>query len=73
MKENTPELAYLKTWMKKKYKTYSPEEILAAGGAEAFAKKTKNLYPKNPFENLSGESITDDELFAALKNLDETK
>ena len=51
----------------KKFKTYSAEEIIAAGGATAFAKLTghdpKKLY------NLGGEPITDEELEAGLNDL----
>jgi hypothetical protein len=52
----------------KKFKTYSAAEIIAAGGTTAFARLTghdpKKLY------HLEGEPLTDEELQAALKDLE---
>ena len=52
----------------KKFKTYSAAEIIAAGGTTAFARLTghdpKRLY------NLGGEPLTEEDLQAALKDLE---
>lgn len=52
----------------KKVKTYSAAEIIAAGGTSAFARLTghdsKRLY------KIKGEPITEDDLKAALKDLE---
>jgi hypothetical protein len=52
----------------KKFKTYSAAEIIAAGGATAFGKLTGFDYRK--LYNLGGEPLTDEDLQAALKDLE---
>lgn len=52
----------------KKFKTYSAAEIIAAGGTTAFGKLTK-FDPKKLY-NLGGEPLTDEDVEAALKDLE---
>jgi hypothetical protein len=52
----------------KKFKTYSAAEIIAAGGSTAFGKLTGFDYKK--LYNLGGEPLTDEDLQAALKDLE---
>jgi hypothetical protein len=79
MKENqsNTDLAHLKSWLTKKYKTVSAEEIIAKGGTEAYTEKygtTNNAKLTALLEKLSDEShLTDEELETALKLLNETK
>jgi hypothetical protein len=51
----------------KKIKTYTAEEILAAGGTTAFGKLT-GYDPKKLYQ-IKGESITDEEFEKAIKML----
>lgn len=51
----------------KKLKTYSAEEIIAAGGATAFGKLTG--FDASKLYNLGGEPITDEELEDGLNDL----
>lgn len=52
----------------KKFKTYSAAEIIAAGGTTEFARLTGHN-PKKLY-HLKGEALTDEELYAALKDLE---
>jgi hypothetical protein len=52
----------------KKFKTYSAAEIIAAGGTTAFGELT-GFDPKKLY-HLTGEPLTDEQLEAALKDLE---
>jgi hypothetical protein len=64
------------TYQFRTHKTYSAEEILAAGGTSAFAHKT-GLSGKKQMEALANHPVedflTDEEMEAALKILREEK
>lgn len=66
-------LTYLQAWLKKKHKTITAENILSAGGVDAFIQKVGKKYSPDSFKNLSGDVITENELMEALKILSETK
>jgi hypothetical protein len=51
----------------KKFKTYYPEEILAAGGTSAFGKLT--AYDPKKLYKIKGEALTDEEFKKAIKML----
>ncbi len=50
-----------------KFKSYDPEEILAAGGTTAFAKLTG--YDPKKFYHLKGEPLSDEDYQKAIKML----
>ena len=50
-----------------KFKSYDPEEILAAGGATSFG-KLKGYDPKKLYQ-IKGEPLTDEEFEKAIKML----
>lgn len=52
----------------KKFKTYSAAEIIAAGGTAAFARLTGHD-PKRLYK-IGGDPITEEDLQAALKDLE---
>jgi hypothetical protein len=51
----------------KKIKTYTAEEIIAAGGTTAFGKVTQ--YDRQSLEHLDGEPLTEEEYQQAIKQL----
>ena len=51
----------------KKIKTYSAEEIIAAGGTTAFGKVTQ--YERHLLEHLTGESLTEVDYQQAIAQL----
>ncbi|MCU0447252.1 MAG: hypothetical protein MUE85_20345 [Microscillaceae bacterium] len=81
MKEdkNQSDLAYMEAFLKQKIKTVSPEEIIAAGGAEAYAiqKGFDKAKIKSIFENApKTDPITEEgweEFLAELQYLKDTK
>ena len=58
-----------------KYRTVKPEEIIAAGGADAWAKKVGYSFQAllEGLKDLPATDMTDEEWLEALKNLEETK
>ena len=56
-----------KPYLLKKFKTYTAEEILAAGGTTAFGKLT-GYDPKKLYQ-LKGEPLPDEDFYKAIKML----
>ena len=63
-----------KALITRKIKTYKPEEIKAAGGADNFSKLTQSLYnTQKAIEALSQIALTEDEIDLAVSDLKTTK
>ncbi len=57
----------------RKFRVYSPEEIMAAGGAEQFARRTGHDPRKVQETPLPGEPLSEQEHAEALRYLSERK
>jgi hypothetical protein len=75
-KKDSIELAQVREWMQRRYKTYSVEKIIALGGTDEFAHKIGHN-PDKLAEILNNQpsdsSLTAEELETALRMLQETK
>lgn len=69
---NNKRIENFKTLLSRKIKTYKPEEIKAAGGADKFGELI-GQNPKRAFQNLMSIALTDEEYLSALKILEESK
>jgi hypothetical protein len=70
MKKNQTEA--LANWLNKKYKTYTPEEILAAGGADKFAQLI-NQEPEKIADKLPKTGLSEEEFLDIINILEKTK
>jgi hypothetical protein len=69
---NNKKIQNSKTLVSRKIKTYKPEEIKAAGGADKFGILT-GQNPKKAMQNLMSIALTEEEYLSALQILQESK
>jgi hypothetical protein len=69
---NNKKIQNSKTLVSRKIKTYKPEEIKAAGGADKFGILI-GQNPKKAFQNLMSIALTEEEYLSAVQILQESK